>query len=142
TLRAGLCKDLGCSEEDRTETVRRAAEVARILRDSGQVVLVALISPLRSDRDLARQIIGDGFEEVFVDADLAVCEERDPKGLYAAARQGKIANFTGIDAPYEAPVAPALHLKTSVNNVDTAIEAFSEFIKQQVSLAAAARKQS
>ena len=142
TLRAGLCKDLGFSEADRTENVRRAAEVARILRDSGQVVLVALISPLRSDRDLARQIIGDGFEEVFVDADLAVCEERDPKGLYAAARQGKIANFTGIDAPYEAPVAPALHLKTSVNNVDTAIEALSEFIKQQVSLAAAARKQS
>ncbi|MFT8663700.1 adenylyl-sulfate kinase [Acetobacter orientalis] len=142
TLRAGLCKDLGFSEADRTENVRRAAEVARILRDSGQVVLVALISPLRSDRDLARQIIGDGFEEVFVDADLAVCEERDPKGLYAAARQGKIANFTGIDAPYEAPVTPALHLKTSVNNVDTAIEALSEFIKQQVSLATAARKQS
>lgn len=142
TLRAGLCKDLGFSEADRTENVRRAAEVARILRDSGQVVLVALISPLRSDRDLARQIIGDGFEEVFVDADLAVCEERDPKGLYAAARQGKIANFTGIDAPYEAPVAPALHLKTSVNNVDTAIETLSELIKQQVSLAAAARKQS
>ncbi|MFT9382975.1 MAG: adenylyl-sulfate kinase [Acetobacter orientalis] len=142
TLRAGLCKDLGFSEADRTENVRRAAEVARILRDSGQVVLVALISPLRSDRDLARQIIGDGFEEVFVDADLAVCEERDPKGLYAAAREGKIANFTGIDAPYEAPVAPALHLKTSVNNVDTAIEALSEFIKQQVSLATAARKQS
>ena len=99
TLRAGLCKDLGFTEADRTENVRRAAEVARILRDAGQVVLVALISPLRSDRELARQIIGDGFEEVFVDADLGTCEQRDPKGLYAAARAGKINGFRGIDAP-------------------------------------------
>lgn len=141
TLRAGLCKDLGFSEADRTENVRRAAEVARILRDSGQVVLVALISPLLSDRELARQIIGEGFEEVFVDADLAVCEQRDPKGLYAAARQGKIANFTGIDSPYQPPVSPALHLKTDANNVEAAIETLSGFIGQQVR-ASAVRKQS
>lgn len=142
TLRAGLCKDLGFSEADRTENVRRAAEVARILQDAGQVVLVALISPLQSDRLLAKQIIGEGFQEVFVDADLSVCEQRDPKGLYAAARQGKIANFTGIDAPYEAPHAPALHLKTSANNVDSATSSLADFIKGFVRFARPARLQS
>lgn len=142
TLRAGLCKDLGFSEADRTENVRRAAEVARLLRDAGQVVIVALISPLRSDRDLARQIIGDGFEEVFVDADLGTCEQRDPKGLYAAARAGKISGFTGIDAPYEAPAAPALRLVTGKDSVEAATKTLVTFVEDAVRNKTGARAQS
>ena len=142
TLRTGLCKDLGFSEADRTENVRRAAEVARILRDAGQVVLVALISPLQSDRALARQIIGEGFEEVFVDADLSTCEQRDPKGLYAAARSGKISGFTGIDAPYEAPQAPALHLKTASASAENVIKTLASFVKDATALSGAARARS
>lgn len=142
TLRAGLCKDLGFSEADRTENVRRAAEVARLLRDAGQVVIVALISPLRSDRDLARQIIGDGFEEVFVDADLGICEQRDPKGLYAAARAGKISGFTGIDAPYEAPAAPALRLVTGKDSVEAATKTLVTFVENTVRNKTGARAQS
>ena len=142
TLRAGLCKDLGFSEADRTENVRRAAEVARLLRDAGQVVIVALISPLRSDRDLARQIIGDGFEEVFVDADLGTCEQRDPKGLYAAARAGKISGFTGIDAPYEAPATPALRLVTGKDSVEAATKTLVTFVENTVRNKTGARAQS
>ena len=142
TLRAGLGKDLGFSEADRTENVRRAAEVARLLRDAGQVVIVALISPLRSDRDLARQIIGDGFEEVFVDADLGTCEQRDPKGLYAAARAGKISGFTGIDAPYEAPATPALRLVTGKDSVEAATKTLVTFVENTVRNKTGARAQS
>ncbi|MCP1241267.1 adenylyl-sulfate kinase [Acetobacter lambici] len=142
TLRAGLCKDLGFAEADRTENVRRAAEVARILRDAGQVVLVALISPLRSDRELARQIIGEGFEEVFVDADLGTCEQRDPKGLYAAARAGKISGFTGIDAPYEAPQAPALRVATDNGSVEKAVSQLVSFVEGSVRTGGNARVRS
>ncbi|GAL96792.1 sulfate adenylyltransferase [Acetobacter tropicalis NRIC 0312] len=134
TLRSGLCKDLGFSEADRTENVRRAAEVARILRDAGEIVLVALISPLQSDRALARQVIGDGFAEIFVDADLTTCEQRDPKGLYAAARSGKITGFTGIDAPYEAPQSPALHLKTSSGTAESVVKTLAAFVKDATTL--------
>ena len=142
TLRAGLCHDLGSSEAERTENVRRAAEVARILRDAGQVVLVTLISPLRSDRELARQIIGDDFEEVFVDADLSVCEQRDPKGLYAAARAGKISGFTGIDAPYEAPQAPALRLQTGQTSADKLAADLAGFVEGKVAVSGGQRQTS
>ncbi|MBO1324150.1 adenylyl-sulfate kinase [Acetobacter sp. TBRC 12305] len=142
TLRTGLCKDLGFSEADRTENVRRAAEVARILRDAGHVVVVALISPLRSDRELAGKIIGEGFAEVFVDADLQTCEQRDPKGLYAAARAGKISGFTGIDAPYEAPEHPALHLRTSQGSADTVANELVSFVEGAVRLPGGRRLQS
>ncbi|MDG6094448.1 adenylyl-sulfate kinase [Acetobacter sp. AN02] len=112
TLRTGLCSNLGFSEADRHENVRRAAEVAKILAEAGHVVLVTLISPLAKDRALARQIIGERFDEVFVAASVEVCESRDVKGLYAAAREGKIQDFTGVSAPYEAPESPALKLET------------------------------
>ncbi|MBV1836386.1 adenylyl-sulfate kinase [Acetobacter estunensis] len=111
TLRMGLCSDLGFTEADRHENVRRAAEVAKILAHTGQVVIVALISPLAADRALARKIIGTEFDEVFVDTSLGTCEQRDAKGLYQAARAGKIENFTGISAPYEAPTKPDLHIQ-------------------------------
>ena len=106
-VRMGLNKDLGFSHKDRTENIRRIAEVANLFADSGSIVLTAFISPYREDRDKARQIIGnENFIEVFVNTDLSVCERRDTKGLYKKARAGEIKGFTGIDAPYEAPLNP------------------------------------
>ncbi|MBZ5713347.1 adenylyl-sulfate kinase [Nannocystis pusilla] len=110
-LRFGLCRDLGFSPEDRAENVRRLGEAARLLQDAGLIVLVAAISPYREDRARVRERLPPGgFLEVFVDAPLAVCESRDPKGLYRRARAGEIAGFSGIDAPYEPPEAPDLRL--------------------------------
>ena len=108
-VRMGLTKDLGFSHKDRTENIRRIAEAANLFADSGSIILTAFISPYRDDRDNAREIIGnEDFIEVFVSADLSVCEERDPKGLYKKARAGEIKGFTGIDAPYEEPINPEL----------------------------------
>jgi bifunctional enzyme CysN/CysC len=115
-LRLGLNRDLGFSEADRVENIRRAAEVAKLMADSGLTVLVSLISPYRTDREHARDIIGpERFVEVFVDTPLDLCEQRDPKGLYKKARSGLIPNFTGIDAPYEAPENPAVRIIPSVS---------------------------
>jgi bifunctional enzyme CysN/CysC len=108
-LRTGLNSDLGFTEADRVENIRRTAEVARLMADSGTVVLVSLISPYRQDRARAKEIIGaERFHEVFISTPLEVCESRDPKGLYKKARAGDIPNFTGVDAPYETPVTPDL----------------------------------
>ncbi|VUF10762.1 adenylyl-sulfate kinase [Methylobacterium dankookense] len=112
-LRHGLNRDLGFSAADRTENIRRAAETARLMAEAGLVVIVSLISPFREERAMARRIAGDvPFREVFIDTPLAVCEARDPKGLYDRARAGKIPDFTGISAPYEAPDAPDLVIRT------------------------------
>ena len=120
-LRHGLNADLGFSAEGRSENVRRVGEVARLMADAGLVVFAPLISPYRSDRDAVREAheaAGIPFYEVHIDTPVAVCEERDPKGLYRKARAGEIAGFTGIDDPYEAPTAPDLRLDTT--DVDTA----------------------
>lgn len=112
-LRHGLNRDLGFNEADRTENIRRAAEVARMFVDAGVIVITAFISPLRSQRDAARALFAPGdFLEVFVSAPLAVTEARDPKGLYRKARSGQLPQFTGIDAPYEPPLNPELVLPT------------------------------
>lgn len=111
-IRHGLSSNLGFSAADRTENIRRVSEVAALMNDAGLIVITAFISPLRSDRAMARAIIGSRFVEVHVDAPLAVCEARDPKGLYKRARRGEIADFTGISAPYEAPDAPDVPLAT------------------------------
>ena len=112
-VRHGLCSDLGFSEADRTENIRRVAEVAVLFADAGVVALVPLISPYRAARDAARQTAvaaGLRFVEVFVDTPIELCEQRDPKGLYVKARAGEITGFTGIDDPYEAPEQPELTL--------------------------------
>ncbi|GAJ28196.1 adenylyl-sulfate kinase [Acidomonas methanolica] len=132
TLRAGLCSDLGFSPEERRENIRRAAHVAKILAESGQAVIVALVSPLRADREMARQIVGESFHEIFVDTPLATCEARDPKGLYAAAKAGKIPEFTGVSAPYEAPDAPALVLADG--DAAALAERLAAFIRREVAL--------
>jgi bifunctional enzyme CysN/CysC len=121
-LRHGLNRNLGFSPEDRQENVRRVAEVAKLMADAGVVVLVSLVSPYRTDRDAAREIhleAGLPFYEIFVDTPLEVAEARDPKGLYAKARAGEIPDFTGISAPYEAPLSPELLLRDTDGDVDT-----------------------
>ncbi len=111
-VRHGLNRDLGFTQEDRVENIRRVAEVAKLMTDAGLIVLVSFISPFRSERRMARELLGgDMFVEVFVDVPLEVCEARDPKGLYAKARAGELRNFTGIDSPYEPPRSPELHLR-------------------------------
>ncbi len=106
-IRHGLNKDLGFSDQDRVENIRRIGEVAKLFVDSGLIALTAFISPFVSDRQQARSLVKEGqFLEVYIDTPLEVCEQRDPKGLYKKARAGKIANFTGIDSAYEAPVSP------------------------------------
>ena len=120
-IRHGLNGDLGFSPEEREENIRRVGEVARLFADAGAVVLSAFISPYRRDRDRVRGLLEQGeFVEVFVDTPIEVCEARDPKGLYKKARAGEISNFTGIDAPYEAPQAPEVHLDTDTLSVDEA----------------------
>jgi adenylylsulfate kinase len=124
TLRAGLCRDLGFDETQRRENIRRAAEVARLLNDNGMIVVAALITPLAADRALARQIVGPHpFFEVHVATPLAVCEARDPKGLYQRARAGQLPSFTGVSAPYEAPLQPQLRIDTSSCSLDEAVSA-------------------
>ena len=123
-LRHGLSRDLGFTEADRVENIRRAAEVARMMADAGLIVLVSLISPFRAERQMVRDMMPDDeFLEVFVDAPLAVAEARDVKGLYAKARRGEIANFTGVSSPYEPPTEPDLHLRTNQMSPDEAAEA-------------------
>ncbi len=113
-LRAGLCRDLGFSDVDRVENIRRVAHVARLFVDAGAVVIVALISPFCTERRMARSLFAENeFLEVFVDAPLSVCVERDPKGLYARALAGELSDFTGIGSRYEAPECPDLHLDTT-----------------------------
>jgi bifunctional enzyme CysN/CysC len=113
-VRHGLTKDLGFTDADRVENIRRVAETARLFVDAGMIVIVSFISPFRAERQMARDLVtGDEFIEVFIDTPIEVCRERDPKGLYAKAQAGQIKNFTGVDSPYEPPVAPDIHLKTT-----------------------------
>lgn len=122
-LRHGLTRDLGFTDEDRIENLRRVGEVARLMTDAGLIVLVSFISPFRSERAAARALFADGdFIEVFVDTPLAEAERRDVKGLYAKARRGELPNFTGIDSPYEAPEAPDIHLDTMAHSPESLAE--------------------
>ena len=131
-VRMGLNKDLGFSPDDRTENIRRITEVAKLFADSGSLVLTAFISPYRIDRDEARKIIGnDDFIEIFVNADLSVCESRDPKGLYKKARAGEIKGFTGIDAPYEKPNNPELIVQTDQYNIEECSQIIVDYLVQQ-----------
>jgi len=128
-VRTGLCKDLGFSEADRHENIRRVAEVARLMNLAGLTTLCALISPRHADRELARGIIGaDHFIEVHISTAIEICERRDPKGLYRRARAGELAGFTGISAPYEEPVHPALRLDTGQTAPAEAVKALEQLL--------------
>ncbi|UBM27280.1 sulfate adenylyltransferase subunit CysN [Pseudomonas sp. p1(2021b)] len=126
-VRHGLNRDLGFTEADRVENIRRVAEVARLMLDAGLITLVSFISPFRAERDMARGLAGEGnFLEIFIDAPLALAEQRDPKGLYQKARRGELKNFTGIDSPYEPPVNPELHIDTQRETAQAAAERIVE----------------
>ncbi|HGY9625479.1 TPA: sulfate adenylyltransferase subunit CysN [Pseudomonas putida] len=126
-VRHGLNRDLGFTEADRVENIRRVAEVARLMLDAGLITLVSFISPFRAERDMARSLAGEGnFLEIFIDAPLALAEQRDPKGLYQKARRGELKNFTGIDSPYEPPVNPELHIDTQRETAEAAAERIVE----------------
>ncbi len=131
-LRHGLSGDLGFSPEDRSENIRRAAEVAALMADAGLIVLTAFISPYMRDREQARRIIGPGrFFEIYLDVPLSVCEARDPKNLYKRARTGEIPDFTGISAPYEPPPDPDLAINTALDRADRCIDAVMNYITEK-----------
>ena len=128
-VRMGLCKDLGFSEEDREENIRRIGEVSKLFSDAGCIVLSAFVSPYRRDRDAIRALVEDGeFVEVFVDAPVEICEERDVKGLYKKAREGIIKNFTGIDDPYEEPLKPEITIKTGETSLEGGVQIILDYL--------------
>ena len=138
-IRHGLCKDLGFSDADREENIRRIGEVAKLFVDAGVITLTAFVSPFRADRDKARALVADGdFIEVYCAADLAVCEDRDPKGLYAKARAGVIKEFTGISSPYEAPEAPELRVDTGSQSLEQSVATVLSLLEERGILPAAA----
>jgi bifunctional enzyme CysN/CysC len=131
-VRHGLNRDLGFTEADRVENIRRIGEVAKLMVDAGLIVSTAFISPFRAERSMARSLMGEGeFIEIFVDTPLGIAEQRDPKGLYKKARRGDLKNFTGIDSPYERPEAPELTLDTTASTPEQAAEMVVAYLQQR-----------
>lgn len=131
--RLGINKDLGFSSADRTENIRRVAEMAKLFLESGTIVITSFISPLISDREMAKKIIGStDFVEVFINCPLAICEQRDVKGLYAKARKGEIKDFTGIDSPFEAPLNSDIELFTNQNSIEECVKIILEKISEKL----------
>jgi bifunctional enzyme CysN/CysC len=131
-VRHGLNRDLGFTEEDRVENIRRVGEVSKLMVDAGLIVLVSFISPFRAERRMARELMGDGeFVEVFVDTPFEECARRDPKGLYERALKGEIKNFTGVDSPYEAPERPDVHLRTSGRTPEVMADELEAWLRER-----------
>ena len=130
-VRHGLCGDLGFSNEDRVENIRRISEVAKLFVEAGEIVLTAFISPFRADRAKARNLVGADFFEIYCQCPLGVCEERDVKGLYRRARAGEIKEFTGISSPYEEPEQPELIVETSGRSVEDCVEQILNYLIQR-----------
>jgi len=134
--RSGINKDLSFSDADRTENIRRIAEISKLFNDAGIIVISALISPFAKDRLMARNIIGvDDFIEIFIDCSLTECINRDPKGLYKLALEGKINDFTGVDSLYEPPESPDLHLQTDNNSIDDCVRLAKDYLIAKMTLA-------
>jgi len=135
TIRTGLNKDLSFTDDGRVENIRRIGEVTKLLLDAGIIVLSAFISPFRADRDQVKHIVGEEkYIEVFVDAPLEVCEQRDVKGLYKKARAGEVKNFTGIDSPYEVPQHPDVIVHTNEVSVEQALALLVEYVEPRIKL--------
>lgn len=131
-VRHGLCGDLGFSERDRVENIRRIGEVSRLMVDAGLIVLASFISPFRRDRQMVRQMLEPGeFVEVYMNTPLAVCEQRDPKGLYRKARAGEINNFTGISSPYEPPEDPEVTVNSSELSIEQSVEVIFDVLQKR-----------
>jgi adenylylsulfate kinase len=134
-IRSGINKNLGFSEEDRKENIRRIAEIAKLYLSSGIITINSFISPTKETRDLARDIVGqDDFLEIYVNAPISVCESRDVKGLYKKARAGEIQGFTGINQTYEEPENPAFELRTDLQSIDESVDILFTFIKKHIIL--------
>ena len=131
-VRHGLCANLSFSEDDRHENIRRIGEMAKLFLEAGVIAMTAFISPFRTDRERVRALVSENdFIEIFCDSPLAVCEERDVKGLYKRARTGEIKNYTGISSPYEAPEYPDLTLDTAGDSVETNVEKVLNFLEER-----------
>ncbi|MCB2099388.1 MAG: adenylyl-sulfate kinase [Rhodobacterales bacterium] len=130
-VRHGLNSDLGFSPKDRAENIRRIGEVAALFAEAGVIVLSAFISPYQRDRDMARKAAGAQFHEIYLSADVSACEQRDPKGLYKKAREGKIPDFTGISAPYEAPAAAELVVDTANESIEACVEKLMAYVDEK-----------
>jgi adenylyl-sulfate kinase len=128
TLRHGLNRDLGFSDADRRENLRRAAEVSRVMVEAGMIVIASFISPFRAERAMLREIVGSAFHEVYIEASLETCEERDPKGLYKRARAGQIPQFTGIGSPYEPPQNPDVRIDTATTTVEAGVQQLRDYL--------------
>jgi bifunctional enzyme CysN/CysC len=132
-VRHGLNRDLGFTEADRVENIRRVGEVAKLMLDSGLIVICSFISPYRAERDMVRRLVADGeFIEVYVDTPIEECMKRDPKGLYAKAKAGTLKNFTGIDAPYQTPVDAEVHLQTAGHSAEDLADIVLDCLRQRV----------
>ncbi len=130
-VRKGLCKDLGFSDDDRTENIRRIGEVSNLLMQAGVITITAFISPFKKDRQIVRDLVEDGdFIEVYCQSPLDICEQRDPKGLYKKARAGEIPEFTGISSPYEEPDKPEITLHTGDNSIEECAHQVIEYLKE------------
>jgi adenylylsulfate kinase len=128
-VRHGLNKDLGFSEMNRVENIRRVGEVSKLFVDAGLIVLTAFISPFKSDRQIASSLVKyDEFIEIFIDTPISICEQRDPKGLYKKAREGGLKNFTGIDSPYEEPENPQIHIRTDKNSIQESVDIIINYL--------------
>ena len=131
-VRMGFNRDLGFSDEERIENIRRIGEVSKLFVDAGIIVMTAFISPFREDRERVRNLVEESeFIEVFIDTPLEICESRDPKGLYQKARKGKIPHFTGISSPYEAPEQPEIHLKTDSVSIEKSVDKIINYLQKK-----------
>ncbi len=133
-IRKGINKDLDFTETGRIENIRRIGEIAKLFCDAGIVVLAAFVSPFKNDRKIVKELMGDQFYEIFVDAPVEVCEQRDVKGLYKKARAGEISNFTGISSPFEAPEHPDLHIYTAEETLEESTAKVIQYISQKLKL--------
>ncbi|PRR81736.1 putative adenylyl-sulfate kinase [Clostridium luticellarii] len=131
-VRYGLNSNLGFTKEDRTENIRRIAEVCKLFVDSGVITIATFISPFKADRNKVRKLLGKDFVEVYVDCPLEVCESRDPKGIYKKARSGEIKNFTGVDSPYEIPDDPEIVVSTNLNTAGQCVDKIVDFLSSRI----------
>lgn len=127
-VRHGLNSDLGFSEEDRIENIRRISELSKLFLDAGIITITTFISPFINDRERVKKLLCEDFIEVYIDCPLEICEKRDPKGIYKKARQGEIKNFTGIDSPYEKPISPEITVSTHLNSIDECVDSIIDYL--------------
>jgi len=129
-VRHGLNSDLGFSDEDRVENIRRIGEISKLFVDAGVITIATFVSPFREDRQKVRELLGKDFVEIYIDCPIEVCEKRDPKGIYKKARAGEIKHFTGIDSPYESPINPEIVVSTHLNTLDECVDKLVAYLEE------------